>query len=131
MPLSFTRTLKLKVRSPLAMPASRLRMTSASLEQLKRDRTTFVVAHRIATADLIVVLRDGQMRSKLDILLRASSDRTTNFRATRARNIQPGITPIYNDPCGAVVADLQSERRVPNQCANPRIPRATRVENRE
>ena len=130
MPLSFTRTLKLKVRSPLAMPASRLRMTSASLEQLKRDRTTFVVAHRIATADLIVVLRDGQMRSKLDILLRASSDRTTNSRATRARNIQLGIR-YYNDPCGTVVADLQSERRVPNQCANPRIPRATRVENRE
>lgn len=37
---------------------------TASLEELKRDRTTFVVAHRIATverADLIVVLRDGRI----------------------------------------------------------------------
>jgi ABC-type transport system involved in Fe-S cluster assembly fused permease/ATPase subunit len=39
-------------------------VVTASLEQLQRDHTTLVVAHRIATmerADLIVVLRDGRI----------------------------------------------------------------------
>jgi ATP-binding cassette, subfamily B, bacterial MsbA len=47
-----------------ALDAHSEAVVAASLEQLKRDRTTFVVAHRIATverADLIVVLRDGRI----------------------------------------------------------------------
>jgi ABC-type multidrug transport system fused ATPase/permease subunit len=47
-----------------ALDAHSEAVVTASLEQLKRDRTTFVVAHRIATverADLILVLRDGRI----------------------------------------------------------------------
>jgi subfamily B ATP-binding cassette protein MsbA len=47
-----------------ALDAHSEAVVTASLEELKRDRTTFVVAHRIATverADLIVVLRDGRI----------------------------------------------------------------------
>jgi ABC-type multidrug transport system fused ATPase/permease subunit len=39
-------------------------LITASIDELRRDRTTFVVAHRIATvenADLIVVLRNGRV----------------------------------------------------------------------
>jgi subfamily B ATP-binding cassette protein MsbA len=47
-----------------ALDAHSEAIITASLEELKRNRTTFVVAHRVATverADLIVVLREGRI----------------------------------------------------------------------
>ena len=47
-----------------ALDAHSEALITASINELKRDRTTLVVAHRIATvenADMIVVLRDGRV----------------------------------------------------------------------